>query len=95
MNYKECDTLDFSCHFENGVTGVQEFFLFILQTIFEALLYVLALIPVPGWVISAASFPVPDGVLWFASALQLQSGAAIMVSAWGIRFIIRRLPFIG
>jgi hypothetical protein len=51
-------------------------------------------IPVPSF-LTNTSFALPEGVMWFASALELTSGLAIMSAAWITRFLIRRLPFIG
>ena len=67
----------------------------IFETILGAFVSVLELIPVPAWATATGSLSVPDGVAWFAQALELPTGAAIMASAWGIRFLVRRLPFIG
>jgi hypothetical protein len=90
----ECSALDITCHFGNLVDMIQEFFLWIWEQILSAMVAVLSLIPVPSWMASG-SFSLPDGVLWFAQALELDYGASVMVAAWLIRFGIRRLPIIG
>lgn len=68
------------------------------QSIYEGFLTglaaVLSAIPVPPDLVSG-TFTLPDGVLWFASVLELGYGASVMVGAWITRFIIRRIPFIG
>jgi hypothetical protein len=58
---------------------------------------VLNAIPVPSWASSAGSSlsALPAGVLYFAQAADLPTGLSIIFSAWGIRFLIRRIPFIG
>lgn len=67
--------------------------------IFETLLYgfvvVLELIPVPQWAQDVDAFALPSAVAWFATVLELPFGAAVMTSAWVIRFLIRRTPVIG
>ena len=56
---------------------------------------VLENIPAPAFANNMGSLTLPSGVAWFASALELPTGASIMASAWTLRFVIRRLPFIG
>jgi hypothetical protein len=56
---------------------------------------VIEALPVPAWASNVGALQLPDGVLWFANALELPAGAAIMATAWTIRFIVRRLPVVG
>jgi hypothetical protein len=69
--------------------------MWILETILYALVLLLELIPVPSWATNVGSLNLPDGVAWFASAFELPFGAAVMTSAWIIRFLVRRIPVIG
>lgn len=69
--------------------------MWVFETSFIPFVVILELIPVPTFAQNMGSLNMPSGVAWFAQALELPSGAAIMVSAWGIRFVVRRLPFIG
>lgn len=53
-------------------------------------------IPVPSWLAEADPFAGLDpGVAWFLEALQLPEGVAIILGAYAIRFLIRRIPVIG
>jgi hypothetical protein len=54
-------------------------------------------IPVPAWIASAsgAIANLPPGVAYLISSLELTTGAGIMISAYTIRFVIRRLPVVG
>jgi hypothetical protein len=52
-------------------------------------------LPVPSWASNVGNLQLPEGVLWFAQALELPTGAAIMATAWTTRFVIRRLPVVG
>lgn len=63
----------------------------------DALVAVVEAIPVPSWLSSAGGVfdAIPDGVIYFAQALQLPAGLAMIISAYVIRFIIRRIPIIG
>jgi hypothetical protein len=69
----------------------------IAQTVMGALLSILNAIPVPSWIASAGSVisGIPPGVAFFATALQLPQGLSILLGAYFIRFLIRRLPIIG
>jgi len=65
------------------------------ESILGAFVTVLELIPAPDWATNVGSLQIPEGVAWFVSAFELPFGAAVMVSAWTIRFLIRRIPVIG
>lgn len=58
---------------------------------------ILNAIPVPDWMASAGSAisNFPPGAAYFLATMHIGAGATIMVSAFTIRFIIRRLPIIG
>ncbi len=67
------------------------------QTVLDALVAVLNAIPVPDWLSSAAAVvgSIPPSVAFFLGALQIPSGLAIILGAYTIRFLIRRIPLIG
>ena len=54
-------------------------------------------IPVPSFFTSAGSFAsaLPPGVVYFSRGLDLTTGFTILFSAYGVRFLIRRIPFFG
>ena len=58
---------------------------------------VLNALPVPSWLSSAPSVfaAMPDSMAYFGSVFQVSNGVQIMLSAYVIRFVIRRLPLIG
>lgn len=69
-------------------------------TLYEMLLIGLAAvvnaIPVPSWLAGADPFASLDpGVAFFAQAFEIPAGVGIILSAYGIRFLVRRLPVIG
>jgi hypothetical protein len=68
-----------------------------ISTVLGALTTLLNAIPVPGWMSSAPSVlsGVPSGVVWLFQILQLPAGLTIILSAWLLRFLIRRIPVIG
>lgn len=58
---------------------------------------ILNAIPVPDWLAGAgnAVANIPPGVAYLIQTMHIGAGAAIMVSAYTIRFLIRRIPIIG
>lgn len=69
----------------------------VLLLIFEGLLYVLNAIPVPDFMtdLDGNIAGIDPGVLYFVQPLQLGTGITWLVSAYLLRFLIRRLPVIG
>lgn len=69
----------------------------IWEWVLDGVAAVLEAVPVPSWLSSAGSVldGIPDGVLYFAQALQLPAGLSMIVSAYVLRFLIRRIPIIG
>jgi hypothetical protein len=67
------------------------------KLILAGLAAVLAAIPVPAWVSGAggAVAAIPPGVAYLIGTMHISDGATIMVSAYTIRFLIRRLPIVG
>jgi hypothetical protein len=90
----ECSALDFGCHFSWLLGQLSELWLYLFDLVLQGMIAILSLIPVPSWATST-TLSLPDGVLWFAAALELPYGISVMTGAWVTRFIIRRLPVIG
>lgn len=61
-----------------------------LASIFEA-------IPVPSFMADLGSFVsgLDPGVAFFLADLQIGAGLAMLISAYVIRFVIRRIPLVG
>lgn len=79
------------------VTFFKWIFEWCFQQLMEALAAVLNAIPVPDWLSGASAVvgSIPSGVAFFLGAAQVPSGLAIILGAYVIRFLIRRIPFIG
>jgi hypothetical protein len=62
-----------------------------------AFIAVLNAIPVPGWLSAAPGVigAIPPSAAFFLQSLQVPSGLAIIIGAYVIRFIIRRIPLVG
>lgn len=79
------------------ISWVEWAFEWLWQTLLAAFIAVLNAIPVPTWLAEAATTvgSISPGVAFFLGALQVPSGLAIVLGAYTIRFIIRRIPLIG
>lgn len=62
-----------------------------------AFIAVLNAIPVPGWLANAPATinSIPASAAFFMQSLQVPSGLSIIIGAYVIRFIIRRIPLVG
>lgn len=52
-------------------------------------------IPVPDFLVNIGTYQLPPDVAYFADFLLLDFGAGVIVSSFILRFLIRRIPFIG
>lgn len=54
-------------------------------------------IPVPDFVTQASGAfgGIPTTVMYFAGIFELNFGIAVVLAAYGARFVLRRIPFIG
>lgn len=71
--------------------------LYTYQLLCESLVDIFAAIPVPGFFSDATNLfsSINSGVLYYVAPLQLDYGIGILLSAYTLRFLIRRIPFIG
>lgn len=69
----------------------------IWELLLDGLAAVIEAIPVPAWLADIGDVfdAIPDGVVYFAQALQLPAGLSMVIAAYVLRFLIRRLPIIG
>lgn len=69
----------------------------IWKELLSALAGILSAIPVPTWLQQIAGFQdaIPSGVGYFLHILKVPQGLVIIMAAYGIRFLIRRIPVIG
>lgn len=54
-------------------------------------------IPVPSWMSSLSTFGagIPPGVGYFLHVMRVPEGLAMLVGAYTLRFVVRRIPVIG
>ncbi len=74
---------------------IQYFLVWCLHETFEGIANLFDAIPVPDFLINAHNFTLTDDILFYTSLFQVPAGLAIIVSAYVIRFLIRRIPFFG
>lgn len=69
----------------------------IWELVLDGLAAVIEAIPVPTWLANIGDVfdAIPDGVIYFAQALQLPAGLSMILGAYVLRFLIRRLPVVG
>lgn len=92
---ESCDLLDLSCHFSAFGDFLFSFVLWAYESILFGLAALFEAIPVPDFLQNAMSYKMPNILGWFAEPFAISTGATIIVSAYVLRFIIRRLPFVG
>ena len=69
----------------------------VLSGILNALASIIELIPVPAFFTDASSAfaSIPSEIVFFMGPLELGYGIGVVLSAYTLRFIIRRIPLFG
>jgi hypothetical protein len=90
--------IDFLAHLAQWL---HDFFLFIPRKVYallcDGLVTVVQAIPVPSFFSDAGAnlSAIPSGVAFFGSAFRIGDGLSIVLTAYLLRFLIRRIPVIG
>ena len=85
----------------DALQWISDFFstlpLLLWQQLLEGLAAIIQAIPVPSFVTQAASAfsSMPPQVVFVLDALQFDLGLPMVLAAYGLRFLIRRIPIIG
>lgn len=88
-------------YIEQILTWLLDFALWVPRMIWEALLDGLAsaleAIPVPEWLSESTGLfaSIDPGIAYFADALMIPQGLGIILGAYVVRFLIRRIPVVG
>lgn len=69
--------------------------LYVFEQVLMAFVALLEAIPVPGFLLNVSSYQLPSNILYFLGVAQFGTGVSIMVTAYTLRFLIRRLPVVG
>lgn len=66
------------------------------ELVLDGLATVIEALPVPSWLSGADPFGSIDaGIAFFADAFMIPEGIGIIIGAYVLRFIIRRIPVVG
>ena len=68
----------------------------VLHKVLDGVVDLISGLPIPDAVANDGSIfaAVPDGVWWFASVVQLGYGLTAIAGAYGLRFLLRMLPWV-
>jgi hypothetical protein len=89
-----CSFYDVPCHLANLIQYFKDLFLSMYDALLSSVSAVVSAIPAPSF-LQNISFTLHPYVSYFMQAFEIQTGLSIMVSAYILRFIIRRIPVIG
>lgn len=93
MSDQSCDFYDIPCHANNLLQGFLELISRIYQSLIDSIIDLIELIPVPDFL--STQFTFPSEISYWLNIAEFSTGITIIVSAYLIRFIIRRIPIIG
>lgn len=76
---------------------IKDFPLWLFGKFAEGVVTFFNAIPVPSFFATAAGAfsGIPSSVVFFAQAFEMGFGVSVVLSAYVLRFVIRRIPFIG
>lgn len=98
---KTCDWYDVPCHATSMTKWAGAFLQWLPMKVWEqfcaGLGGVIGSIPAPSFFLTAGTAlgGIPPSVVFFAQAFQIGPGIAMIMSAYLLRWTIRRLPFVG
>ena len=72
----------------NFFTSIYEDVAFGLSSLFES-------IPVPEFLVNQDVIVIPGSISFFLEPMRFSFGLTVIASAYTLRFLIRRIPFIG
>lgn len=96
-----CDWYNVPCHLSSFASWLAKFLEWLPAKAFERLMSALAsgveAIPVPGFFSTASTglASIPSSVMFFVQFAEIPAGIAMVLSAYGLRFALRRIPFVG
>jgi hypothetical protein len=92
-----CEGFDLGCWGESFINGISAAFFKIFELLVLGIVKFIDLMPLPfdGTDVTNAINALPSEVFWAFNLFDIGQGVTIVLSAYLIRFIIRRLPVIG
>jgi len=95
MSESTCLWYNPSCWLDSLILSLQQLAITIWDAILSGLASLIELIPAPDFLTNTGTIAIPESIAWAASAFQLDYGLTVIVSAYTLRFILRRIPGIG
>jgi hypothetical protein len=91
---EECSFYDIFCWLSWLVTEIKQMFVGLYSAILSSVTDLVSSIPAPDF-LTGTMPTIPASVLYFADLFMVPHGLLVIVSAYLLRFLIRRIPFIG
>ncbi len=91
---QECKAYDIFCWLGWLIDEIKLVFVGIYTSILDSITGLLTAIPSPDFLLTPVP-AMPASVLFFADLFMIPYGLSAMVSAYLLRFLVRRLPIIG
>jgi len=95
MDNGQCGITDVGCWLGWLRDELQELALWAWVSLVNGIAAFLEWLPVPEFLQNIGAFSLPDGVLYFLDLFMVSYGLAMVVGAYVLRFILRRIPLIG
>lgn len=95
MSESTCEWYDPVCGITALLEGLGQLVVSFWNYLLSGLSSLFELIPAPAFLSNLATTDIPSGVAWAADIFQIEFGLSVIVSAYTLRFIIRRIPGIG
>lgn len=90
----ECKSYDIFCWLGWLVDEIKLVFVGLYASILDSLTNLFSAIPTPDFLLGVVP-SLPQSVVFFANLFMVHYGMGIVVSAYLLRFLVRRLPIIG
>jgi len=95
MAAEKCDFGDVGCYLEWLQEELKALALWLWIQVLDGLAALLEWLPVPEFLTQVDGLTLPPGVLYWLGLFQVQYGLGLVVGAYVLRFILRRIPLIG
>lgn len=95
MENGSCEILDVGCWLGWLQEELKALFLWVWIQILNGVAALMEWLPVPGFLQNIDAFSLPDSVMYFLGLFQVHYGIGLVVGAYVLRFILRRIPLIG
>lgn len=97
MNTESCAPFDIFCYLGWFFDELEAFFLYLLDMVLSGFVTLIEIIPAPDFLVNAQSVggSIAPSAQYFMTLFLLPTGLTMIVTAYTIRFLIRRTPIVG